>query len=109
MEETDKNNMINIYKDKTKENYIENESIKDESSSMPDISDELVHYKSYEFQDDEDIEVQTTTRQKLDAYLSNGIFQQILSITSFSFSLSIFIIYITSTISLLVIFISLIF
>ena len=97
MEENDKHNNINIYKDKSKEICNEKESIKEDSSSMPDISEELANYKSYEFQDDEDIEIQTTTRQKLDAYLSNGIFQQILSITSFLCSLSIYFIYITST------------
>ena len=86
MEENDKSNNIKIYKDKSKEICNEAESIKEDSSSMPDISEELANYKSYEFQDDEDIEIQTTTRQKLDAYLSNGIFQQILSITSFFIS-----------------------
>ena len=59
--------------------------------------EELTNYQSYELKDNEDIIIHATTRQKLDSYLSNGIFRRFLSISSFLFSLTIYSLYIAST------------
>ena len=97
-------NSINKYSRKHSINNTEEKDIMEDSNSLKnieeptqEIEEELTNYKSYESKDNEDINMHLTTRQKLDAYLSNGIFRQILSISSFLFSLSIYIIYVVST------------
>ena len=101
MNSQEENNTINHY---SRKNVLDDKEIIEELNSMNDLEDasqemeeDLTNFQSYELKDSEDIVVYATTRQKLDAYLSNGIFRQILSITSFSFSLSIYIIYVVTT------------
>ena len=97
-------NSINKYSRKHSLSNAEEKDIMEESNSIKnfeeptqEIEEEFTNYKLYESKYNEDINLHLTTRQKLDAYLSNGIFRQILSISSFLFSLSIYVIYVTST------------
>ena len=97
-------NSVNKYSRKHSINNTEEKEIMEESNSIKnieeptqEIEEEFTNYKLYESKDNEDINIHLTTRQKLDAYLSNGIFRKILSISSFLFSLSIYIIYVVST------------
>ena len=97
-------NSVNKYSRKHSINNTEEKEIMEESNSIKNIEEptqeteeEFTNYKLYESKDNEDINIHLTTRQKLDAYLSNGIFRKILSISSFLFSLSIYIIYVVST------------
>ena len=62
-----------------------------------DLEDENINYQSKELQDTDDIAIETTTRQKLEAYLVNGLFQKILSLISCIFAFMIFSIYIITT------------
>ena len=97
--------VITRYSRRHVSNYIEQrhmieeaEKTKDlETHTSPEIEEESINYESNEFQELEDFQINTTTRQKLDAYLNNGIFQTILSFISFFFALIIYIIYIVST------------
>ena len=99
------NNIISRYSRKYITNYIDQrkiiedpEEIKDvELITAPELDEESINYQSNELQDNEDIPIETTTRQKLDAYLNNGIFQTVLSFISFAFSFIIYIIYIITT------------
>ena len=87
------NNIINRYSRKHMSNYITQKQILDESEqnkelemmTRPELEEESVNYQSKELQDNEDMAIETTTRQKLDAYLTNGIFQKVISFTSFFF------------------------
>ena len=99
------NNIINRYSRKHMSNYITQKQILDESEqnkelemmTRPELEEESVNYQSKELQDNEDMAIETTTRQKLDAYLTNGIFQKVISFTSFFFSIIIYITYIVTT------------
>ena len=104
MNSQEENNIINQYSRKNVLNNLEDKEIVEESNSMNELvepsqemEEEITNFQSYELKDNEDIIVNATTRQKLDAYLSNGIFLHILSITSFLFSLTIYIIYVVTT------------
>ena len=83
-------------------NYVANKRIIGETEQNKDTKtmtadEENINYQSKDLQDNDDIAIETTARQKLEAYLTNGIFQKILSFTSFSFSFIIYIIYIVTT------------
>ena len=104
MEKQEESTKINQYSRKNLVNNLEDKEIIEESNSMNDFEDqtqeieeELTNFKTYDLKEDEDISIRATTRQKIDTYLSNGIFRQILSITSFVFSLTTYIIYIATT------------
>ena len=98
-------NIIHRYSKRYVSNYIEQGKITEEPEpnkdmeflASPELDEESINYQSNELQDNEDIPIETTTRQKLDAYLTNGIFQTIISFLSFTFSFMIYIIYIIST------------
>ena len=76
----------------------ESEPIKDtKTMTAQELEDENINYQSKELQDNDDIAIETTTRQKLEAYLTNGIFQKILSFTSCLFAFIIYWIYIVTT------------
>lgn len=97
-------NTINQYSQKNLVNSLEDKEIAEELNSMNDSEDqsqeldeELTTYQQYELKDNEDIIIYATTKQRIDAYLSNGIFRQILSISSFLFSLTIYAIYVGTT------------
>ena len=83
-------------------NYIANKKMIGETEQNKDTKtmtaeEENINYQSKDLQDNDDIAIETTTRQKLEAYLTNGIFQKILSFTSFLFSFVIYVIYIVTT------------
>ena len=98
-------NIINRYSRKPVSNYIDQIQIMNEAEpnkdleliTAPELEEESINYQSHDFQDNENAPTETTTRQKLDAYLNNGIFQTILSFISFAFAFIIYIIYIIST------------
>ena len=99
------NNIIQRYSRKHVTNYIEQKQITEEIDQSKDlemispieIDEDSINYQSNDLQDNEDILIETTSRQKLDTYLTNSKFQNILSFLSFSFSLIIYIIYIITT------------
>ena len=98
------NNIINRYSKKYVSNFIEQGKIEEpeinkdmEFITSPELEEESINYQSNDLQDNEDIPIETTTRQKLDAYLNNGIFQTIITFISFAFSFIIYIIYIITT------------
>ena len=98
-------NVINRYSRKHYSNFLENNKLNEEVKvdkelekiTPMNLEEENVNYQSNFLQDNEDIIVKTTTRQKVDAYLTNGIFQKIISLSSFLFATIIYIIYIIST------------
>ena len=79
------------------DNLEESNKMEDSEEPEQEIEEEFTNYQIEESKDNEDINMHVTTRQKLDYYLSNGIFRQILSISSFLFSLTIYIIYVVTT------------
>ena len=98
MNSQEENNIISQYSRKNVLNNLEDKEIVEESNSMNELvepsqemEEEITNFQSYELKDNEDITVNATTRQKLDAYLSNGIFLHILSITSFYISMGLII------------------
>ena len=104
-EDPEINNIVSRYSRKYITNYIDQRKIIEEPEenkdleliTAPELDEESINYQSNELQDNEDIPIETTTRQKLDAYLNNGIFQTVLSFISFAFSFIIYIIYIITT------------
>ena len=90
-----RSNIINSLDDK--EIIEQGFSLNEFGEQTQDVEEDFTNYQSEEIKDNEDIIIHATPRQKLDSYLSNGIFRLILSITSFLFSLTIYIIYILST------------
>lgn len=99
------NKIVQRYSRRHVTNYIEQKQITEEIDQSKDLEmispmeldEESINYQSNDLQDNEDILIESTTRQKLDTYLSNSRFQNILSFLSFSFSLIIYIIYIITT------------
>ena len=104
-EDQEINNIINISSAKESSKYYDQKRNLDESSAIKDsktvrtqeLEEENINYQSKELQDNDDIAIETSTRQKLEAYLTNGIFQKIISIISCLFSFLIYTIYIVST------------
>ena len=104
-EDPEINNIVSRYSRKYITNYMDQRKIIEEPEenkdieliTAPELDEESINYQSNELQDNEDIPIETTTRQKLDAYLNNGIFQTVLSFISFAFSFIIYIIYIITT------------
>ena len=99
------NKIVQRYSRRHVTNYIEQKQITEEIDQSKDLEmispmeldEESINYQSNDLQDNEDILIESTTRQKLDTYLSNSRFQNVLSFLSFSFSLIIYIIYIITT------------
>ena len=99
------NNIIQRYSRKHLSKYIDQMEIKEEIGqnkdleliTSPEFDEESIYYQSNDSQDNENVPIETTTRQKLDAYLNNGFFQTILSFISFAFAVIIYIIYIITT------------
>ena len=104
-EDQEINNIINISSAKESSKYYDQKRNLDESSAIKDsktvrtqeLEEENINYQSKELQDNDDIAIETSTRQKLEAYLTNGIFQKIISIISCLFAFLIYTIYIVST------------
>ena len=104
-DEQEINNIINNSSRKQSSNYLVQNKMLEESEINKDsktvtnqeLEDENIKYQSKELQDNDDIAIETTTRQKLEAYLTNGIFQKILSFTSCLFAFIIYGIYIVTT------------
>ena len=104
-DEQEINNIINSSSRKQSSNYLVQNKMLEESEINKDsktatnqeLEDENIKYQSKELQDNDDIAIETTTRQKLEAYLTNGIFQKILSFTSCLFAFIIYGIYIVTT------------
>ena len=90
-----KKQYINNIEDK--ENFEKSNSMQNSDEPEREIEEDFTNYQIEESKYNEDINMQATTRQKLDYYLSNGIFLQILSISSFIFSSTIYIIYVVTT------------
>ena len=81
MNNQEETNTINQYSQKNLVNSLEDKEIAEELNSMNDSEDqsqeldeELTTYQQYELKDNEDIIIYATTKQRIDAYLSNGIF-----------------------------------
>ena len=90
-----KKQYVNSIEDK--ENLEKYNSIENSGEPEREIEEDFTNYQIEESKYNEDINMQVTTRQKLDYFLSNGIFLQILSISSFIFSFTIYIIYVVTT------------
>ena len=99
------NRIVQRYSRRHLTNYLEQKQITEEIEQSKDLEmispmeldEESVNYQSNDLQDNDDILIESTTRQKLDTYLSNSRFQNVISFLSFSFSLIIYIIYIITT------------
>ena len=99
------NRIVQRYSRRHVTNYLEQKQITEEIEQSKDLEmispmeldEESVNYQSNDLQDNDDILIESTTRQKLDTYLSNSRFQNVISFLSFSFSLIIYIIYIITT------------
>jgi len=97
--------IVQRYSRRHMSNYLEQKQITEEIDQSKDLEmispieldEESINYQSNDLQDNEDILIESTTRQKLVSYLSNSRFQNVLSFLSFSFSLIIYIIYIITT------------
>ena len=104
-DEQEINNIINNSSRKQSSDYLGKNKMIEESEINKDsktitnqeLDDENIKYQSKELQDNDDIAIETTTRQKLEAYLTNGIFQKILSLISCTFAFLIYGIYIVTT------------
>ena len=86
-------------------NYLDQKKMIDDSEMNKEtktmmgheLEEEAINYQSKEFQDNDDIAIETSTRQKLEEYLVNGLFQKILSLISCIFAFIIFITYVITT------------
>ena len=93
-----KNIIDSSVENKDKDNRSEKSQGKDKKSMLiTELDEDMANYLKNQIPDNEEVKVESTFRQRLDASLANGIFKGALSFISFFFSVLIYIGYIVKT------------